>query len=68
MKTIIINVPEKDESFFTILFKKFHLNPHVVTGEEDEDLIAKWIDEGMKSEEVPKAKIYATLRKHGVKI
>ncbi|TAL63470.1 MAG: hypothetical protein EPN85_00010 [Bacteroidetes bacterium] len=68
MKTIIINVPEKDETFFTTLFKKFHLNPHVVAKEEDEDLIAKWINEGMKGEEVSKAKIYATLRKHGVKI
>ena len=68
MKTIIVNIPEKDENFFTTLFKKFHLTSHVVTDEEDEDLIAKWIDEGMKSEDVSKEKIYATLRKHGVKI
>ncbi|MGP8216838.1 MAG: hypothetical protein ACLQQ4_14830 [Bacteroidia bacterium] len=66
MKTIIVNVPEKDENFFTTLFKKFHLKSYVIT--EDEDLIAKWIDEGMKSKDVPIEKIYATLRKHGVKI
>ncbi len=67
MKTVILNIPDKDESFFLTLFKKFHLKSQIIE-EEDEDLIAKWIDKGMQSEEVPKAKIYATLRKHGVNI
>ena len=66
MKTIIVNIPEKKENYFLSIFKKHHLKTHVLEREEDEDLIAKWIDEGMESEEIPKEKIYEYLRKHGV--
>lgn len=69
MKTIMINIPEKDETFFKLLFKKFHLKPHVLTEEEKEDMaMAEWIDEGMKSREVSEKTVFATLRKHGIKI
>lgn len=68
MKTIIVNVPEKEENFVTTLLKKFHLKPHVVSEEEDQDLIARWIDKGAESKDVPREKVLATLKKHGVKI
>ena len=68
MTTIVLKIPDKKENYFLNLFKKHHLKSHIIEEEEDEDLIAKWIDEGMKSGEVSKEKIYATLRKHGVKI
>ncbi|MBI3501347.1 MAG: hypothetical protein HY063_06085 [Bacteroidetes bacterium] len=67
MKTIIVNVPDKEENFFLTLLKKVHLKPHVLE-KEDEDLIAKWIDEGMESGEVSEEEIFETLRKNGAKI
>ncbi len=67
MKTIIVNVPDKDESVVAELFKKLHLKSRVLTDEELEDkLLAKWIKEGMKSEDVPLENVYAYFRKHGV--
>jgi hypothetical protein len=67
MKTIIVNVPDKDESVVAELFKKLHLKSRVLTDEELEDkLLAKWIKEGMKSEDVPLEKVYTYFRKHGV--
>ena len=69
MKTVIVNVPEKDEDLFSALLKKLGFKSRVVSEEEKEEAaLAKWIDEGMKSEEVSEETMYATLRKHGVKI
>ena len=68
MKTIIVNIPDQKENFFIALFKKHHLKPHVLQQEEDEDLIAKWIDEGMESEDVSEEKIFEIFRKHGIKV
>jgi len=69
MKTIIVNIPEKKESFFLSLLKEFQFRSRVLTDEEREEMaIAKWIDEGMKSEDVSEEVIYQTLRKRGVKI
>ena len=69
MKTVIVNVPEKDEDLFSALLKKLGFKSRVVSEEEKEEAaLAKWIDEGMKSEEVSEETVYATLRKHGVKI
>ena len=67
MKTIIVSVPDKDESAVNALFKKLRLKPRVLTDEEKEDkLLAKWIMEGMESEDIPVEKVYNYLRKHGV--
>ena len=66
MKTIVVNVPDNKEIFFLSLFKEHHLKMRVLEKEEDEDLMAKWIDEGMESEEILKEKIYEYMRKHGV--
>ena len=69
MKTIIVNIPEKKEDFFLSLLKEFRFKSKVLTEVEKEDMaIGKWINEGMKSEDVSEEVVYNTLRKHGVKI
>ncbi|MCH8317433.1 MAG: hypothetical protein IIA88_02885 [Bacteroidetes bacterium] len=68
MKTIVVNVPDQKENYFIALFKKHRLKPRVLQKEEDEDLIAKWIDEGMESEDVSEEKIFAIFRKNGIKV
>ncbi|TRZ72357.1 MAG: hypothetical protein D4R97_05855 [Bacteroidetes bacterium] len=69
MKTVIVNIPEKKEFFFLSLLKEFRFRSRVLTDEEREEMaIAKWIDEGMESEDVSEEVVYKTLRKRGVKI
>ena len=69
MKTVIVNVPEKKEDFFLSLLKEFHYKSRVLTEEEKEDFaIAKWINEGLESDDVPEEEVFKTLRKQGVKI
>ena len=47
--------------------KKFKLKNRFLTDEEVEEMqIAKLIDEGMESEDIPKEKVYDYMRKHGV--
>ncbi len=63
MKTLIVNIPEKDQSLIIALLKKFKLSPKVLTEEEKEDMMfVKLIDEGMQSEDVPIERIYEKLR------
>ncbi len=67
MKTAIVYIPDKEENIFISLMKKFSFKTHVLTEEERKDMaMAKWIDEGMDTEDVPKEKVYKYLRKHGV--
>jgi len=40
----------------------------VVEQEEDETLMAKWIDEGMESEDVPEDEIFEIFRKYGIEV
>jgi hypothetical protein len=69
MRTIIVNVPEKDENFFMELLKKFRFKNKVLAKDDVEDeAIAKWIDEGMNSEDVPEEEIFEIFRKRGIKI
>ena len=66
MKTIIVNIPEKEESFFLSLLKKFHFKSKVVSDEELEDEeLARWINKGLKSEDIPLEKVYQLLEKNG---
>ena len=67
MTTIVLKIPDKKENYFLNLFKKHHLKSVILQEEEDEDLMAKWIDEANENEEIPVEKIYQYLRKHGVK-
>ncbi len=69
MKTIIVKVPDKDETLFSALLAKLGFKSHVVSEDEKEEIaLAKWIDEGMKTEEVSEQTVYSTFRKHGVEI
>lgn len=69
MKTIIVNVPDKDETLFSSLVKKLGFKSRTVKEKEQEEIaLAKWITEGMKSEDVTESTIFSTMRKHGVKI
>jgi hypothetical protein len=68
MTTVVLKIPNKKENQVMNYLKKNHLKVRIVEQEEDEDLIAKWIDEGMKSDEVSEEEIFATLRRNGVKI
>jgi len=67
MKTVIVNIPEKKKDLLISFLTKNHFKAKILTDEEQEEMaIAKWIHEGMESEDVPKEKVYAHLRKHGV--
>ena len=69
MKTIIVNIPEKKEDFFLAFLNEYGFKSKVLTEDEKEDMaIGKWINEGLKSEDVSEDVVYNTLRKHGVKI
>jgi hypothetical protein len=69
MKTIIVHVPDKDESLFEAMVKKMGFKSRTIGEEKKEEMaMAKWIDEGMDSEDVTEETVYATLKKHGVKI
>lgn len=68
MKTVIVNVPEKEELFFLSVLQKFRFKSKVLTEEQREEIaLARWIEEGMHSEDVPLEKIYKHFKKHGVK-
>ncbi|MFI5218306.1 MAG: hypothetical protein ACHQNT_02375 [Bacteroidia bacterium] len=68
MKTVIVSIPDKKERTFTSYLKKNRYRSRVLSEEEKEEMaLAEWIDEGMKSEDVPIEKVLKHLRKHGVK-
>ena len=51
------------------VLKKFNFKTSVLTDEDLEDeALAKWIDEGIKSEDVPEEEILKIFRKHGIKV
>ncbi|MEP7167763.1 MAG: hypothetical protein ABI855_00170 [Bacteroidota bacterium] len=69
MKTVIVNIPDKDENLFAALLKRFGFKSRVISDEEKEETaLAEWINEGTKSEEVSEEKVFSTLRKHGIEI
>jgi len=66
MSTILVNVPEKEKDFFKDLLRKFKFKSRVISEEElEESALAKWIEEGMKSEDVPIEELYKLLRENG---
>jgi len=68
MKTVIINIPDKKEDFLISFLKKNHFKSKVLTEEELEDEgLARWIDEGLKSKDVPIEKVFQLLEKQGAK-
>lgn len=67
MKTIIVNIPEKEEAFFLSVLKKFQFKSKVLTEAEKEEIAtARWIEEGLKSNDVSLEKINKHFRKNGV--
>ena len=69
MKTILVNVPDKDSTLISALLKKLGLTSRFISEREREEYaMSKWIEEGMKSDEVDESVIRATLKKNGVKI
>ena len=68
MKTAVVSFPDSSEDFFLSLMKKLRLKAHILSEEEVEDkVLSKWIDEGMKTEDVPVKKIFELLERHGAK-
>ncbi len=66
MKTVIVTIPEKEETFFLSLLQKFRFKSRVLSEKEKEEIAtARWIEEGMNSEDVPLEKVYKHFRKHG---
>lgn len=66
MTTVVLRIPDKKEKEFQNFVKKHHLRKYLLEINEDQDLMAKWVDEGMKSEDVPIEKIFALFRKNGI--
>ncbi|HTA28795.1 MAG TPA: hypothetical protein VK809_13470 [Bacteroidia bacterium] len=67
MSTILVNVPEKEKDFFNSLLKKFKFKSHTISKEElEEAAIAKWIEKGMKSKDIPLKELYKFLKENGV--
>ncbi len=66
MSTIIVNVPDKEKDFFNDLLKKFKFKSHSISEEElEEAALAKWINDGMKSKDVPLKELYKFLKENG---
>lgn len=69
MKTVLVNIPDKESEFFIQLVKKFGFTSRTISAEDKEEIaLAKWIDKAMKSEEVTEEAVLKTLKKNGVKI
>jgi len=60
MKTIIVTITEQDESLILPLLNKFCFKSKVLDQDdlEDEDAIAKWINSGMISKDLPPKQFY----------
>ena len=70
MTTMLVNVPEKEKSFFLALVKKFHLKSKIVSEDEQADIwFSKMIDEAEEEGgEVSEEEIVKTLKRNGAKI
>ena len=63
-----MNIPEKNEKWFSVLFDRFKIKHKILSAEAKADLIlANLIDEAMEEEgEIEKEKVLQFVRKHGV--
>jgi hypothetical protein len=67
MSTVIVNVPKKQEDFFNNLMKKFKFKSHAIPAKEmEETALAAWIEEGMKSKDIPLKELYKFFKKNGI--
>lgn len=67
MKTVILNLPRKNEKWFRTLLNQFHIRHKILSSQAKADLLlARLIDEAMKEEgEVEKDKVIQFVKKHG---
>lgn len=67
MKTVILNIPDKNEKWYRTLFNQLNVKHKVLSEEEKEDLLlAKLIDESMSEKgEIEKEKVLQYVKKHG---
>ena len=70
MTTMLVNIPERERSFFLALIKKLHIKSKVLSEEEKEDIwFSKMIDEAEEEGgEVSEKSIMKTLKRNGAKI
>lgn len=70
MTTMLVNIPEKERSFFMALIKKLHIKSKVLSEEDKEDIwFLKMIDEAEdEGGEVSEEAIMKTLKRNGAKI
>ena len=69
MKTLIVNIPDKDEALITEILKKFRFKMQVLSDDDLEDkAIAKWINEGLKTKDIPEEEVFEIFRKNGIKV
>lgn len=69
MKTVIVNIPDKDEALFKALLQKFQFKNVVLSDEDAEnEILAKHIDKAMKGKDVSEEEIFAIFKKNGIKI
>ena len=69
MKTILVNIPDKECEFFDQLIKRFGFTSFIISDEDKKELaLSKWIGKGMKSKEVTEDVILKALKRNGVKI
>jgi len=67
---MLVNIPEKERSFFMALIKKLHIKSKVLSEEDKEDIwFLKMIDEAEdEGGEVSEEAIMKTLKRNGAKI
>ena len=66
MKTVIVSIPNEKERTLISFLKKNRMKSRVVSeGEMEDAALAKWIDAGMKSKDIPIQKVFALLEKNG---
>ena len=70
MTTMIVNVPEKEKSFFLTILKKFHFKSKILSEDDKEDIwFAKMIDEAEREGgEISEKEIFQLLKRNGAKI
>ena len=70
MKTLIVDIPDKDEQWFSVLFNKFRVKNRILSNEEKENLwLAKMIDEAEEEGgEVREEEVMKIFKRNGVKI
>jgi len=67
MSTVIVNVPKKEEDFFNNLMKKFKFKAHAISAKKmEESALANWIEEGMKTKDIPVKELHKFFKKNGI--